>query len=85
MPRNAMSLIEASMSLINLSTFTVSPGQQRSPIRLYELCTCRSVGGQAFGHLGYPFGFLGSGYRFGYRSWPAGTLGFCQPGWPYCH
>jgi len=34
---------------------------------------------------GYPFGFLGSGYRFGYRSWPAGTLGFCQPGWPYCH
>jgi hypothetical protein len=31
--------------------------------------------------VGYPFGYPLSGYR----TWPAGSLGFCQPGYPYCH
>jgi hypothetical protein len=30
---------------------------------------------------GFPFGYPGAGYR----TWPAGSLGFCRPGYPYCY
>jgi hypothetical protein len=32
-------------------------------------------------YISYPLGYFGAGYRV----WPAGSLGFCRPGFPYCH